>query len=137
MKKLLSLFLILSFVSCAEKPLDVNEAKKVVELLIDKSDKGEWDAVGDLYTAEFNSSEPVDIKTKKLIRLKETLGAVKSIEFVSATNVAEFGRPQEVILKYRVIHDRITSIETFTVQEDEGGYKIGAHLVESENNAGG
>ena len=132
MKNILLILCVLSFVSCAEKPLDVETAKKVVELLIEKSDKQEWDAVGELYTAEFNSSEPVEIKKQKLARLRDTLGPVKSIELISATNVAEFGRPQQVVLKYRVVHSRITSIETFTVQEDEEGYKISTHHVETE-----
>ncbi len=134
MKYLSLLFILVSLVSCAEKPLDVETAKKVVERLIAKADQGDWEGIEDLYTAEFNASETPEIKTQKLQRLRDTMGKVQSVEFVSATNVAEFGRPQEVILKYRVVHDRVTSIETFAVREDEGGYKVGSHMVESENN---
>ena len=132
MKRILTIFMFLAICSCQEAPLDVEKAKAVVEQLMEFSDKGAWDKVGELYTAEFNASEPVEIKQQKLVRLKDTLGAVKSKEFISSTDVAEFGQPRKVLLKYKVIHHRATTFETFTVQEDEGGYKISSHLVESE-----
>lgn len=132
MKYLFSLSLFLLVISCKEKPLDVETAKKVAETLISKADKGDWENIADLYTAEFNASETPDVKTQKLMRLNEALGKVKSVEFLSSTDVAEFGRPREMVLKYRVIHERVTSIEIFTIQEDEGGYKVSAHSVESE-----
>lgn len=136
MKNSLILLLMISFISCAEKPLDVNTAKQVVESLITRAGQGDWNGIEDFYTAEFNASETPEVKTQKLAKLRDTMGPVESMEFISATNVAEFGRPQQVVVKYRVVHSAITSIETFTVQEDEGGYKIATHLVESENNAG-
>ncbi len=131
MKHILALILTFSLVSCAEKPLDEATAKKVVETLIDKADKGDWEGIEDFYTAEFNASETVEIKVQKLIRLRDTLGRVKTVEFVSATNKAEFGRPQEIVLVYKVVHTRVTAIETFTLQQDEGGYKVSSQSVET------
>jgi hypothetical protein len=132
MKKLLIFLIIFSLASCAEKPLDEATARKVVELLMEKTDNADWEGIDEFYTAEFNASESVDIKVQKLVRLRDTLGQIKSKEFLSATKVAEFGRPQQIVLKYRVVHTRTTTIETFTLQEDEGGYKIAAHSVETE-----
>jgi hypothetical protein len=132
MKQILALLLVFTFVSCAEKPLDEATARKVVESLIDKADRADWEGIEDYYTAEFNASETVEEKVQKLVRLRDTLGRVKSVEFVSATNVAEFGRPQEIILVYKVTHTRVTAIETFTLQQDEGGYKVSAQSVETE-----
>ncbi len=132
MRTILSITILLFFVACAEKPLEVETAKKVVESLISKADKGDWEGIEDLYTAEFNASETPEVKTQKLMRLRDVLGRVNEIEFISSTDVAEFGRPRELVLKYRVFHERVTSLETFTVQEVEGGYKVSAHSVESE-----
>jgi hypothetical protein len=133
MKHLLALLFIFSLTSCAEKPLDEATAKKVVEALIDKTDKGDWEGIENFYTAEFNASETVEIKVQKLIRLRDTMGPVQSKELISATHVAEFGQPQQVVLKYKVVHARVTAIETFTVQEDEGGYKVSAYSAETES----
>ena len=133
MKHLLAILFIFSLTACAEKPLDTDMAKKVVEALMDKADKGDWEGIEDFYTAEFNASETVEVKVQKLIRLRDTMGSIQSKEFVSATHVAEFGRPQQVVLKYKVVHSRVNSIETFTVQEDEGGYKVSSQMVETES----
>ena len=134
MKAIKYIFLLMVLVSCAEKPMDQEQAKKVVEELIMKTDAEDFDAVSQLYTAEFNSSEPMDVKKEKLLQLKKVLGDVKSMEFVSATHVAEFGQPKKLVVEYKVLHSRITSIETFSVVEDEGGYKIASHSVKSEGN---
>jgi len=133
MKQILAILLTLTFVSCAEKPLDLASAQKVVEALIDKADKGDWEGIEDFYTAEFNASETVDVKVQKLIRLRDTLGPIKSKELISSTDVAEFGKPQQLVLKYRVAHASATTIETYTVQQDEGGYKIASQSVETES----
>ncbi len=132
MKKTIAVFLLTLLTACAEKPLDAEKAKEVVKQLLEYIDNGAWDKIESLYTAEFNASESVEVKTQKLMRLRDTLGPVKTVEFISATDVAEFGQPRSVVLKYKVIHKRATTIETFTVQEDEGGYKISFHSVETE-----
>jgi hypothetical protein len=132
MKRAYAILLLIFAVACQEKPLDVEKAKQVVEKLMELTDKGAWEQIGELYTAEFNASETIEVKQQKLMRLKDTLGSIKSKEFISSTDVAEFGQPRRVLLKYKVIHKRATTFETFTVQEDEGGYKIASHLVETK-----
>jgi hypothetical protein len=134
MKKSILVLLVL-LTGCAEKPLDEQKAKEVVSQLIKLSDEGDYNAVENLYTAEFNSSEPFEIKREKLERLRNSLGPVKSVEFISVTHVAEFGMPQQAKIVCRVQHQNINTIETFSVQEDEGGYRVASHKVESENNA--
>lgn len=134
MKVINYVFLLLFLASCAEKPMDQEPAKKVVEELIMKTDAEDFDAVEKLYTAGFNSSEPMEVKKEKLLQLKKVLGDVKSMEFVSATHVAEFGQPKKLVVEYKVHHTKITSIETFSVVEDEGGYRIASHSVKSEGN---
>ena len=117
--------------SCAEKPLDVDKGRKVAEELISRTYTGQLDGIEELYTAAFNASEPADIKKDKLTRLKFTLGDIQKMEFVSSTQVAEFGVEQQLELKYRIHHKRATTLETITVMEDEGGYKVSAHMVET------
>ncbi|HMT29429.1 MAG TPA: hypothetical protein PKD91_09140 [Bacteroidia bacterium] len=128
------IILALFIISCAEKPMNTDEAKRVVEELILKIDQEDFEAVEKLYTPEFNSSEPMEIKREKLMKLKSVMGNVKAVEFISSKDVAEFGQPKKVVLEYKIAHSKITSIETFTVVEEEGGYKISSHLVKSEGN---
>lgn len=132
MKLVKYIFVLLFLASCAAKPMDEENARKVVEELIMKTDAEDFEAVAKLYTGEFNASEPMEVKKEKLIQLKKVLGDVKSLEFISATHVAEFGQPKKMVVEYKVFHSRITSIEIFSVVEDEGGYRIAAHSVKSE-----
>jgi hypothetical protein len=118
---------------CSQKPLDIDSAKKVVEQLITETDAENFDKLEDLYTAEFNNSEPLEVKKEKLLQLKSVLGNVTGIEFLSSTLVEEFGQPRKLVLEYRVLHTRINSIEKFSVVEAEGGYRIASHSVQSEN----
>ncbi len=134
MKKLIILIFTISIISCAQQPMDVQEAKTVVEELILKTDQEDFDAVEKLYSSDFNASEPMEAKKAKLLQLKKALGKVKNLELISSENVAEFGQPAKVILVYKVFHSKITSIETFSVVEDEGGYKVASYLVKSEGN---
>lgn len=134
MIRILFCFLLLTVVSCKEKPMDVDEAKRVVEELILKIDAEDFTAVEQLYSPEFNASEPIESKKAKLLQLKKVMGSVKNMEFVKSENVAEFGQPAKVILEYKIYHTKITSIETFSVIEEEGGYKVASHLVKSEGN---
>jgi len=133
MRNLLLIIISINFLACAEKPMDVEIAKQVTEALIKESDAGNYEAVEKLYTPAFNESEPMDVKIEKLNRLKNILGDVQSVEFISSTHQAEFGQPKKLILVYRVKHSKITTIESFSVVEEEGGYRIAAHSVESEN----
>ena len=136
MKNAIFLMLVLGFVSCAEKPMDVDQAKKVVEELITLTDKGDYEALEKLYTPAFNQSEPMEVKIEKLNRLKEMLGPVESVEFINSTHVAEFGQPKAVMLEYKVHHANVTTIEKFSVVEEEGGYRVSSHSVETQQPQG-
>jgi hypothetical protein len=132
MRHILIILFVLGLVSCAEKPMDVEQAKKVVELLIRETDAGNYNALENLYSPAFNQSEPIDVKQKKLERLKDILGKVEQVEFINFTHVAEFGQPKQIVLEYKIKHTKVTSIEKFTVIEEEGGYRVSSHSVETE-----
>ena len=133
MKKLAVILFSLFILSCSQEPLDVEKAKIVVEELIMQTDAENFEAVQNLYTPAFNESEPMGIKKEKLLHLKKVLGDVVSVEFLSSTDVKEFGQSRKLVIEYRVNHTKITTIEKFSVVKDEGGYKVSSHAVESEN----
>jgi hypothetical protein len=133
MKNLTVVLLSFFFFACSQEPLDVEKAKKVVEELIMQTDAENFEAVQNLYTPAFNESEPMDVKREKLLHLKKVLGNVESVEFLISTDVKEFGQPRKLVLEYRVKHTKITTLEKFSVVQDEGGYKISSHGVQSEN----
>jgi hypothetical protein len=126
----IALFLI---TSCSQKPMDVEVAKSLVERLITETDAENFDALPEIYSPAFNQSEPIEVKREKLLQLKDALGNVTGMEFISSTLVEEFGQPRKLVIEYRVLHSKINTIEKFSVVEDEGGYRVASHSVESEN----
>lgn len=130
------LFLLLAVATlagCASEPMDVDKAKKLVEEVITQADAGNFDALQDLYSPAFNQSEPIEVKKEKLLHLKKVLGDVTGMEFVASTLVEEFGQPRKLVIEYRVMHTRVNTYEKFSVVEEEGGYRVASHSVQSEN----
>jgi hypothetical protein len=124
---------LLLMASCAQKPMDVDAARQLVERLIKETDAENFDVLEELYSPAFNQSEPIEVKREKLLQLKSATGSVTGMEFLSSTLVEEFGQPRKLMIEYRVLHTKINTIEKFAVVEEEGGYRIASHGVESEN----
>lgn len=131
--RILAFITLLMIASCSQKPMDVDVAKELVERLITETDTENFDALPEIYSPAFNQSEPIDVKREKLLQLKDALGNVTGMEFLSSTLVEEFGQPRKLVIEYRVLHTKINTIEKFSVVEDEGGYRVASHSVESEN----
>ena len=95
------------------------------------TDAGNYEKVEQLYAPAFLESEPMEDKINKLEQLRNVLGPIQNIEFVSATSVAEFGQPQSMVILFKVTHSNQTTSEKITIIEEEGGYKVSGYSVEN------
>lgn len=122
----------LAFVSCESPPLDEVKAKVVAEQHIQAFTTQDYDAILEMYAPSFLESESAGIKVEKLQKLFQVLGPVEGYDFVKATDVKEMGLPRQLKLDYAVRHVNATTIETFQIVEEEGGYKIAGYSVEEK-----
>ncbi len=118
-----SLLLLLIFFGCGK--VDKQRGQTLVENLLADRKAENYSSLDKYYTSSFNDSEPTEKKMKKLKQLKETVGAIKSFELVSSKeNFNQDKNIHELELKYRVICERTTVLETYLIINDEGDLKI-------------
>lgn len=126
----MSLLLVATLVSCEAPPLDEGKCIALVEAHMQEASAQNYDAVLKMYDPAFLESEPADVKVAKLKKLYQALGPVEDFDFVDAIDIKEVGVPRQMKLVYGVRHAKASTIETFIVVEDEGGYKIAGYYVE-------
>ena len=121
-KSLLLILLLLS--SCALK-VDQAEARKVAEDLLNDLKARDYSRLDSYYSALSNESEPHDQKVARYQQLEEATGAVKSYEFLSAKETYESVKGlNQLELKYKVVCEKVTVLQTFLFINDEGDSKI-------------
>jgi uncharacterized protein VirK/YbjX len=128
LKALILSGILLCFSSCFEPPNE-NEAKALVESLIQQIDKENYSELSDFYAADFNEGESLQARTEKFQKLRDIMGAVKTIELTDSEMVNEPGVPAKIILTYRIGREKVASIEKFIVFKDEGKYVVANHSI--------
>ncbi len=126
MKTISSLFILLVLLSsCGVGKIDQPKAKAMVENLLNDLKTENYSSLDKYYTSSFNESEPLDQKTEKFKKLKDTMGAMKSFELISSAEKHDANKGiNQLELKYKVVCDRVTVLETYLVISDEGDQKI-------------
>ena len=125
--------LIISFIlpGCMNN-VDESKAKALVENLLNDLKAENYASLDKYYTSSFNESEPLDKKIEKFKRLKETMGPIKSFELISSKeNAAADKGINELMLKYKVVCERVVVEETILIINDEGEEKIIFQNVET------
>ena len=119
-----SLLLAVALPGCVNK-VDKIKAQALVENLLNDMKNENYSSVDKYYTSSFNENEPQNHKVEKFKRLKETLGAMKSFELISAKEHVDSDKGiNEMELKYKVTCERAAVEETYLVINDEGDEKI-------------
>jgi hypothetical protein len=134
MKKLLLIVTILSFVACSSGNLEVSPAVEKVESLIKVIDKEKYKEASEYYTEQFNSSESFEARSAKFKQLKDVLGNIVEIKLVDTLMNENSGEEASLSLTYRIKHDRLTTVEVFTVVKEEGKYKVSGQSIKSTEN---
>lgn len=133
MKKITAaLFFILILAGCSDKP-EIPKAKETVEALMHAIDQEDYQGASEYYTADFNASEPAEVRTEKFRQIRDAFGKLESFALKESKEEARFGEPAEVILTYTVRHSALNSVETFVVVKEEGKHKVSRHDIKGEN----
>lgn len=124
MKKL-SIILVALLCGCSSvMHPDKEKSKAVVEALIQKENSGDYAGTSQYYTDDFNKSETIEARTDKFQKLHDALGDFISMELVKATDSTDPNDFPCVTLVYKVKHNKVNSLETFTVIKEEGNLKV-------------
>lgn len=112
--------------------LDHNKAKAAVEALIKAENTTDYKSTSQYYTDDFNSSETMDARTSKLEQMHDAFGDLTGMDLVTIKDTTDPNELKCVELIYKVKHTKLTSVEDFTVINDEGKYKVELHGITKE-----
>ena len=125
MKSFIVLFsTILLFSACALK-VNQTEARAMAENLLTDLKNENYTELDKYFTDLSNEGQSQEKKEERYKRLKDTTGAIKSFEFIDAK--VEYDNEQhlnQLTLKYKVVCEKITVMQTFLFINDEGTSKI-------------
>src|ERR1044071_3974778 len=106
MKLYFFLLLPVLFSSCALK-VDKQKAEAMAQSLLNDLKNENYTNLNQYYTASSNESEPLEKKTEKFKRLRETMGAIQSYELISSKeNYNSDQGINQLELKYKVKCDK-------------------------------
>lgn len=128
----LSIILISFFASCTREKLDPTKAKTVVENLISTTDKEDYKNISQYYTDALNEGEPENVRTEKLEKLKQMMGAIENVTMVASNDTLYNDQPALFFI-YKIKHNKVTSTQQFTVIKEKSDYKIARQDIESIN----
>ena len=111
--------------------LDEQTAKAKVEQFLELLKTHQYDKMKDFYSASFEESEPMDVKTQKLKNIESISGEVLTYEYISSER-KEVDNETILYLKYKVKCSKLTLTETFGLIMEEGKYKITNHEITNQ-----
>lgn len=126
MKKLLLIFCI-ALTACSPE-IDENTAKQKVSELLELLKSGQIDKAEDYYSDSFNASENTEVRKKKFEQIEAASGSIKSFELISSEKQVIDER-NILILKYKVVCERLTLTHNFVVAKEEGEHVVLNHEV--------
>jgi hypothetical protein len=134
MKKVIILLLTITlFNACSSDKLEISEAKKAAENLIQELDKGNYNNLATYFTDNYNAAESSEKLIEKYKKLKDILGTVTSVLLTDSVLEEKTGEESKWVLTYVVQHTKINSQEIFSVVKEGDAYKVADHSVESKN----
>jgi len=133
MKKVIASLIVLALLAaCNFGKIDKAKGQQLVEQLLTDLQQKNYSSLDKYYTASFNESEPRAQKEEKFRQLENTMGTIKSFEFISSTEQQDADRGvNQLELKYKVVCEKVTVRETYHVINDEGDMKIVFQNIEN------
>ena len=133
MKNIAALLLLVLLIGCGLNKPEPAKAKELVEKLMADLKADNYQNLNQYYTDTFNESEPIDKKTDKFKKMKETLGAIESYEFLDSKESNQVENLPALNITYKVKYATIPLTFTFVVILDEGKYKVTFQNMESKH----
>jgi hypothetical protein len=135
MKKLISLSLILlAFIfiaSCRDNEFDNNKANALCEKAIKLIHEKNYTELSKLYTDDFKTSESPEVRAEHFDKIIEVTGGMKSDSLISTTPKSSDDN-DELVMVYKVIAERMTINESFTIAKENGEYRIAQINIQQE-----
>ena len=82
-------------------------------------------------------SETTEQRVAKFKELHNVVGDFQSMECISAKDSTDENDIPCVFLRYKIKHTKITTIEDFMVEPEEGQYKIEMQNIQQQKNISG
>lgn len=123
--KVLFLLMTILFSACFLGKVDKEKGIQFANQLLDDLKKEDYSRIDSYYAASFSENEPTEKKIEKFRRLREVMGPMKSYELLEAKEKHDSDTSlNQLILKYKVVCEKVTALQTFVIINDEGQLKI-------------
>ncbi|OQB60384.1 MAG: hypothetical protein BWX95_02291 [Bacteroidetes bacterium ADurb.Bin141] len=123
--KVLFLLMTILFSACFLGKVDKEKGIQFANQLLDDLKKEDYSRIDSYYAASFSENEPTEKKIEKFKRLREVMGPMKSYELLEAKEKHDSDTSlNQLILKYKVVCEKVTALQTFVIINDEGQLKI-------------
>jgi hypothetical protein len=123
------LFISITFISCNQETPDKEEARIFAEKYIDQVNTGNYENLSDYFSDEMKSGESDEARNDKLKKLAETMGPVKEYKLLKSDLLSPGDEDPYIQLDYKVVHERLVTLETYKVKKESGKYKIAGQNV--------
>lgn len=113
------------FSACFLGKVDKEKGIQFANQLLDDLKKEDYSRIDSYYAASFSENEPTEKKIEKFKRLREVMGPMKSYELLETKEKHDsVSGLNQLILKYKVVCEKVTALQTFVIINDEGQLKI-------------
>ncbi len=123
--KVLFLLMTVLFSACFLGKVDKEKGIQFANQLLDDLKKEDYSRIDSYYAASFSENEPTEKKIEKFKRLREVMGPMKSYELLETKEKHDsVSGLNQLILKYKVVCEKVTALQTLVIINDEGQLKI-------------
>ncbi len=122
----------LLLISCHAKP-ELSDAKQTCEHYFELINQKAYADAFALSAEEFTRSSNETQSIKKMQKLHEKLGDVKSFVLKDSVLYEEFGQRAHFKLVYEVQHPRLKTDQTFLIVKEAGAHKVYNHTIVNTN----
>lgn len=123
--KVLFLLMTVLFSACFLGKVDKEKGIQFANQLLDDLKKEDYSRIDSYYAASFSENEPTEKKIEKFKQLREVMGPMKSYELLEAKEKHDSDTSlNQLVLKYKVVCEKVTALQTFVIINDEGQLKI-------------
>ncbi|MBS1764078.1 MAG: hypothetical protein JSS90_03810 [Bacteroidetes bacterium] len=132
--KILFVLMAVMFSACFLGKVDKQKGIQFTEQLLNDLKNEDYSRIDSYYAASFSENEPTEKKIEKFKKLREVMGPMKSYELLEAKEKHDSDTSlNQLVLKYKVVCEKVTALQTFVIINDEGQLKIIFQNVENYN----
>ena len=125
MRNVTFIFIILLLSACSATTLDMSKAKSCSQNFLNALKENNFEEAEKYYSIDDYSSDISGTRSEKLEELANSIGKVVSYSVIDSAYVEnkEDNTPG-IVLTYKVENEKINSKQIFTIQKEDGEYRI-------------